>query len=147
MKNIVKKWWFWIIIFFTVLIIIFIIFKIIEENKIKTNMVSMVEGMSDYYKGINNSKSHIDEFNYNNTTGKVEYRPTITLEKYNNIREGMDDKEVVSIIGNYDKKSEGENTYMLEWGNAYSPVYNGYWIQIIFDTNNKVLNKYQTGLK
>lgn len=41
------------------------------------------------YLGIDKADSHSDEFTYNNETGEVEYHPEITLDKYEQIEEGM----------------------------------------------------------
>ena len=94
-----------------------------------------------------NTKSHLDDFSYNYETGDVEYHPNITLEMYDRIKEEMTQEAVVAILGKHENKLDGENTYMLEWGNSYSPITGGYWIQIVFDQNEKVLSKSQTGLK
>lgn len=148
MKDLIKKRWFLgIVIIVCVLLCIIIVFYL--KNKETEKVQSKTgEGASDYISGIDNTKSHIDEFSYNYKTGEVEYKPSkITLEMYNRIKEGTTQEEVISILGKYEKKSEGENTYMLEWGNSYAPINNGHWIQIVFDTNKKVFSKYQTGLE
>lgn len=142
-----KKWWFWLIIVILILIIIFSILKIKEQRMLNRKMETVAESASNFISSTKDVKSHLDEFSYNYETGQTEYKPLITIEKYNNIKEGMNEEEVVLLLGNYDKKSDGENTYMLEWGNAYSPAYNGYWIQIVFDMRNRVSRKYQVGLK
>ena len=146
MKKIIKKWWFWLIIVLIFLILFLIVNEIIEQQKVKKSIENIGNGIKSYTEELNNTNTHLNEFVYDEKKGQVTYSPTITLEKYNNIKEGMSEKEVISIIGDFDKKLDGENTYMLEWGSSYSPAYNGYWIQIVFDADGKVLNKYQTGL-
>lgn len=149
MKDIIKKWWFWAI--FVIICILCYVFSLyyLENKKIKESVSNMGNSASEFTKGIDNAQSHLDEFSYNYGTGEVEYKPSkITLEMYNRIEEGMSQEEVILILGQYEDVLNGENTYILEWGNEYSPVYNGYWIQITFDANEKnVLNKYQIGLE
>lgn len=149
MKNLIKKWWFWGIIIVICILSYILISKHIENKKLEKTFENMGKGASDFITDIDNSESHIDEFSYNYETGEVEYKPSnITLEMYNRIKEGMTQEEVISILGKYETKSEGENTYVLEWGNSYAPINNGYWLQIVFDTTHQnVLNTYQVGLK
>lgn len=67
-----------IIIFLVICLIIIlaiVIPGIIEENKTKESFKNMGNGAKDYYEGINNAHSHIDEFTYNRNTGVVEYHP------------------------------------------------------------------------
>ncbi len=149
MKNIIKKWWFWVI--FIIICILCYVFTLhyLDNKKIKKSVSNIGNGASDFIEGVDNAQSHLDEFSYNYDTGEVEYKPSkITLEMYNRIEEGMSQDEVVSILGKYEDMLNGENTYILEWGNEYSPVHNGYWIQITFNVNEKnVLKKYQIGLE
>lgn len=92
-----------------------------------------------------NIKSHINEFIYNNETGNVEYKPEITIEAYNKIQKGMTEKEVISILGTYDEKSKGDNSYMIAYGKIN--MSNGYRIQIILDNKSQtVISKSQIGL-
>lgn len=149
MKNIVKKWWFWTIVLIICIATYMLISSYIENKKLNEAASNIGKGASDFLEGIENGESHIDEFSYNYQTGEVEYKPLkITSEMYNRIEEGMSEDEVVSILGKYEDIFNGENTYILEWGNEYSPVYGGYWIQITFDNNEKqVLKKHQYGLE
>ena len=106
----------------------------------------MGEGFSDYYDNKKNITSHLNEFTYNYETNESEYKPKIiTLEIYNRIKEGMTQEEVILNLGKYDNKLNGENTYMLEWGN--SNMSKGYWISIIFNKEGTVVSKSQIGLK
>lgn len=147
-KSFYKKWWFWVIVIIVCVLLCIITVSYLKNKETEKVQSKIGEGASDYISGIDNAQSHIDEFSYNYETGEVEYKPSkITLEIYNRIKEGTTQEEVISILGKHEKKSEGENTYMLEWGNSYAPINNGYWIQIVFDTNKKVLSKYQTGLE
>lgn len=92
-----------------------------------------------------NIKSHINEFIYNNETGNVEYKPETTIEAYNKIQKGMTEKEVISILGTYDEKSKGDNSYMIAYGKIN--MSNGYRIQIILDNKSQtVISKSQIGL-
>lgn len=149
MNNVIKKWWFWTILLIICIILYVAISFYMENKRLKESTTNIGDGASDFIEGINNAQSHVNEFSYNNATGKAEYKPSkITLEMYNKIQEGMSQEEVLLILGQYEDILNGENTYTLEWGNEYSPMYDGYWIQITFDINKKeVLKKYQYGLK
>lgn len=147
-KPIFKKWWFWLIFAIILITIILVVGKVREERELDKTMQTIGNSASDYMKGIDNAKSHLDEFSYNNATGKVDYKPKITLEAYNKIKEGMTQEEIVEILGEQENRLEGENTYILEWGDSYKPVTGGYWIQIVFDNKtNKVTNMSQVGLQ
>lgn len=145
MKDLIKKWWFWII---AICICVFICMIIVSylENKKSESVQSKIGGeASDYISGINNAQSHIDEFSYNYGTGEVEYKASkITLEMYNRIKEGMNEKEVIQILGN-GEKMEGDNTYILSWGDIN--MSNEFSIQIVFNKDKTVLSKSQIGLK
>lgn len=147
MKKLIKKWWFWIITLAICLILYIIISNYIENRELKDSMSNIGEGASEFIEGINNAESHLDEFSYNYETGEVEYRPKkITLEMYNRIKEGMNQEDVVLNLGKYDNKMTGDNTYILEWGDA--EMKKGYWISIVFNKDtNTVFNKTQIGLK
>ena len=148
MRDILKKWWFWVVLVIVIICIVFSIKYIIEQKELKQTAENIGRGASNYINGIENANSHLNEFSYNYETGKVEYKPSeINSEMYNRIKKEMTQEEVVSILGNYDNKLDGENTYVLEWGNSYEPINNGYWIQIVFDMNKKVSSMYQMGLK
>ena len=122
--------------------------EIIKQKRLNKMAYNMGKGAADFTAGIENAESYIDDFSYNYNTGEVEYHPNITLEMYNRINEGMSQDEVISILGNYDNKIDGDNSYVLEWGNAYSPVNDSHWIQIVLGSNTKtVLSKYQVGLQ
>lgn len=146
MKNVVKKWWFWGGIIVICILSYILISKHIENKKLEQTFENMGKGANDFITGIDNSQSHIDEFSYNYETGEVEYKPSnITLEMYNRIKEGMTQKEIISILGKYETKSEGENTYLLQWGE--SNMSKGYWISIVFNKDGTVASKSQLGLK
>lgn len=73
MKEIIKKWWFWLIIVTLVLCAIIGIIKYKEKKEIEAKFEAMAEGMADYYKGLKNAETHLDEFTYNYATGQVDY--------------------------------------------------------------------------
>lgn len=149
MKKVIKKWWFWTII--VILIITIVIAKEYKEQKdLEEAMKRIGESASDFYEGIGNAKSHINEFTYNYETGQVEYKPEkITLDMYNKIEKGMAEEEVVGILGNGEKSNpEESNSYLITWGdlNLNTPPY--YRIQIIFDKKTKTVISYsQLGLE
>lgn len=144
--KIFKKWWIWLIIILTILIISVIVIKKIQEKQMENSFENIGKSTVDFLKGIDNAKSHIDEFFYNSQTGNVEYKPSeITLEMFNRIKEGMIENEVILNLGQYDNKILGENSYVISYGN--SDLSKGYWIQIVFNKNNKVISKSQIGLK
>lgn len=146
MKNIIKKWWFWIIAICICMLIYIITVSCLKNKETEKVQSKIGEGASDYISGIDNAQSHIDEFSYNYETGKVEYKPSnTTLEMYNRIKEGMKQEEVVSILGEYETKLDGENTYLLQWGE--SNMSKGYWISIVFNEDGTVSSKSQLGLK
>lgn len=144
-NKLYKKIPFWLIIIIIILLII-IISYIKKQKEIEKSIINTLSA-SDFIAGIENAKSHIDEFSYNNTTGKTEYIPKkITLEMYNRIREDMNEDDVICILGSNEvEKLEAENTYILTWGDM--EMKKGYWIQIIFDKDKKVVSKSEIGLK
>lgn len=119
-----------------------------ENEELKNTFSTIGNSAKEYVEGKENANSHIDEFSYNNTTGEVEYHPTITLEMYNRIEEGMTKEEVISILGKEDSifgEDEGEN-YIIEYGDSL--LKKGYWIHFTMDRKtNKVINKKQVGLE
>ena len=148
MKDLVKKWWFWAIVLIIFIVIYILISSFIKNKRQNETINNIGKGASDFLEGINNSESHIDDFFYNYETGKVEYKPLeITLEMYNCIKDGMKEDDVIAIMGKYERKLDGENTYLLEWGNSNLSKDSKYWMQIIFDKNKTVLSKSQIGLK
>ena len=145
-KKLYQKWWFLIILLVIIIIIGAVIYTKLENEKLETTFKNMGEGFSDYYDNKKNITSHLNEFTYNYETNESEYKPKIiTLEIYNRIKEGMTQEEVILNLGKYDNKLNGENTYMLEWGN--SNMSKGYWISIIFNKEGTVVSKSQIGLK
>ncbi len=76
MKKIIKKWWFWLIIGIVIVTTILVVVKLIEEKEIKEKFSNMGKSATDFTTGIDNAKSHLDEFRYNYETGKVEYTPS-----------------------------------------------------------------------
>lgn len=146
MKEVLKKWWFWLIILIVAVLTISIIVNLINKRKIKESAENIGEGATDFIEGVENADSHSDEFEYNHTTDEVDYKPEVNIEKYNKIEEGMTEEEIILILGKYDNKLQGEENYILEWGDSYSPIYGGYWIQVVFDETGKVTDKNQVGL-
>lgn len=147
-KTFYKKWWFWIIVIALVVIIVLIIFfKYRENKKIEEKIENIGKGASDYLEGIENANSHLNEFTYNYATGEVEYKPQITLEKYNQIENGMTEEVVISILGNGEKMQQEESKgFLMAWGELNLNNYPYYWIQIIFNSSGEVTSKYQLGL-
>lgn len=145
-KTFYKKWWFWGITILIFIIIGVIIYTKLENKKLETTFKNMGEGFSDYYDNKKNTTSHLNEFTYNYETNECEYKPEkITLEMYNRIKEGMTQEDVILNLGKYNNKLDGENTYMLEWGD--SNISKGYWISIVFNKEDTVVSKSQIGLK
>lgn len=135
-------------LFIIAIIIIFIAIAIFvnSNNTTQDKFSSMGSGASDYINEIDNAQSHLNEFTYDSSSKSVNYTPTnITLEMYNRINSGMNEKDVINILGT-GEKTEGENTYLMSWGG--SNMSKGYWIQIVFDSSSKnVISKSQIGLK
>lgn len=147
-KPIYKKWWFWTTIIAIAIISYIIVSNYIENKELETSLKNIGEGATEYIKGIYDADSHLDEFTYNYATGEVEYKPEITVEKYNQIKEGMTEEEVVSILGSGEKlQPEEANGFLMVWGDLMisNPPY--YRIQITFDSSGKVTDKYQLGLE
>lgn len=136
-----------IIIFFICMILLFIVLCMffINGNKTKDSFKNIGEEANEYYKGIENAQSHLNEFEFNYENNEVEYKPIITLNLFNKVNENMTEEEIIKILGNYDFKAEGENTYLLSWGQPN--MSKGYWIQIILSKENKMISKSQIGLK
>lgn len=145
--KILKKWWLWVILM--VIIIVFVTIIQYEENKkLEETFKNIGQSATDYYNDIQSAKGYSDYFIYNYEAGKVEYHPPITIEKYNNIREGMTEGEVISILGNGEKfQSEGNVGFFITWGSLDLKEYPYYRIQISFDNSGKVLMKNQIGLE
>lgn len=147
-KPIYIKWWFWTTIIGIIIISYIIVSNYIKNKELETSFKSIGEGATEYITGIYDADSHLDEFDYNYATGKVEYKPKITIEKYNQIKEGMTEKEVISILGDGEKlQPEEANGFLIVWGDLIisNPPY--YRIQITFDSLGKVIDKYQIGLE
>lgn len=148
MKKIIKKWWFWLIVIVLLISIILIIKEYREQKKIKETMKTIGESALDYYNGIQTAEGYGQYFTYNYETGEVEYHPPITIEKYDEVREGMTEKEVISILGNGEKlQPEGANGFLMTWGDLNLTKYPYYRIQIVFNASGVVENKSQMGLK
>lgn len=119
-----------------------------ENKKLEDSFSTIGQASSDFMTGIDKADSYTNDFSYNYETGEVEYHPTITLEMYNRIEEGMTKQNVIDNLGKEDNIIENEesNSYIIEYGESY--LTKGYWVQIIIDKEtNKVLKKYQVGLK
>lgn len=147
-KIFYKKWWFWAIIIGIAIISFIIIIEYIKNKETETSLKNIGEGATNFIEGIYDADSHLDEFTYNYTTGEVEYKPEITIEKYNQVKEGMTEEEVVSILGSGEKlQPEEANGFLMVWGDIMisNPPY--YRIQIAFNSSGKVINKYQLGLE
>ena len=148
MKNIIKKWWLWLIIIAIVIAGIIFIKEYREQKKLKDTMETIGESTSDFYEEVQNAEGYSDYFIYNYETGEVEYHPPITLEKYDSIKEGMTEKQVISILGNGEKlQPEGSIGFLMTWGELeiWEPPY--YRIQIKFDSSGEVVSKSQMGLE
>lgn len=129
-------------------IIIPIVIEYKENKDLERKLSNIGNGVREYVEEKENAKSHIDEFSYNYETGKAEYHPTITLEMYNRIKEGMTKEEVIEILGKEDNiiENDDSNNYIVEYGNSY--LAKGYWVQVIIDkSTDKVVKKYNTGLE
>lgn len=141
-----KKWWFWLIVI-SIIIISIMIIKWLENKKIETSFENIGEGATDFIEGINDADSHLDEFTYNYETGEVEYKPQITIEKYNQIKEGMTQDEVINILGDGEKlQPDGSEGFLMTWGDLNLSNSPYYCIHVIFDSSGKVSSKYQLGL-
>lgn len=142
-NKIYKSKWLWIVIISITIITIFVI--IYNKNKKEeAKAKAFTEGFKSFNEGIQNSEGYLDDFSYNYNTGEVEYIPkTITLEMYNRIKNGMTEKEVISVLGKGEKLNpKNSNTYMIMWGKS------GSVIQITFDKKtNTVIYANQVGLK
>lgn len=148
MKDIIKKWWFWLIIIAEVIVGIIFIKEYREQKELKDTIKTIGESASDFYEEVQNAEGYSDYFIYNYETGEVEYHPPITLEKYDSIKEGMTEKQVISILGNGEKlQPEGSIGFLMTWGELeiWEPPY--YRIQIKFDSSGEVVSKSQMGLE
>lgn len=148
MKGIIKKWWLWLIIIAVAIVGIIFIKEYKEQKKLKDTMETIGESASDFYEEVQNAEGYSDYFIYNYETGEVEYYPPITLEKYDSIKEGMTEKQVISILGNGEKiQPEGSIGFLMTWGELeiWEPPY--YRIQIKFDSSGEVVSKSQMGLE
>ncbi len=149
MKELIKKWWFWLIIIAVCVIITILIIQYINQKQVEDSFKNIGSGALDYLTGINNAQSYLNDFTYNYETGEVEYKPsTITLEKFNRIKEGMKKNEVIAILGKGEElHTEESKTYMMTWGNLNMTETPYYIIQIIFNENDEVVMSSQLGLK
>ncbi len=148
MKNIIKKWWFWLIVISIIIGGIVCIKAYREQKKLEDTMKTIGESALDFYEEVQNAEGYSDYFIYNYETGEVEYHPPITLKKYDSIKEGMTEKQVISILGNGEKlQTEGSIDFLMTWGKLeiWEPPY--YRIQIKFDSTGKVVSKSQMGLE
>lgn len=148
MKDIIKKWWFWLTIVVLITWIVIGVKDYKEKKELESKFETMAEGMTDYYEQVKNAEGYSDYFIYNYSTGEVEYHPPITIERYDSVKEGMTEKQVVSILGNGEKlQPEGSNGFLMTWGELeiWNPPY--YRIQITFDSAGKVSSKSQMGLE
>lgn len=108
-KPIYKELWVWIVMCLLVLGIALIINSYIENKKIEDKFKNIGNGVSSFYNGINNAKSHLSEFSYNSLTGEVDYNPstfeTVTQSENINQLTAVDIliklKEKNSNIGKY----------------------------------------------
>ena len=128
-------------------LITYIIFsKTYKEDETTKSMKNIAEAAKNYIDGTNTAESHLNEFSYNYSTGQVEYHPKITLEMYNRVKEGMTEKEVVSILGNNYKILDGTILYSLIYGKT--DMSDGYLISIHIDKDKgTVFSKNQEGLE
>lgn len=146
MENKSNKILWFLLIILLIYILLSILFAMINNKKNQKSLETIGKSSTDFITGIDNTKSHLNEFNYNYTTGKVDYKPsTISLNMYNKITEGMNEEEVIKILGTGEKLI-GQNTYIISWGDLN--LSKGYSIQITFDINScNVISKKQVGLK
>ncbi len=136
-----------------IIIVLAIILPIVinrnQENKrLKESFSRIGQAATDYIEDTKNANSYINDFSYDYTTGEVDYHPTITLEMYNRIKEGMTKEDVISILGKEDDilGKDEEEDYIIEYGDTF--LSKGYWIHFTMDRKtNKVINKKQVGLK
>lgn len=148
MRNILKKWWFWLIIGIILIVLIFVIKEYQEKKKIEETFEKIGQLATETYDDTESAEGYADYFIYNYETGEVEYHPPITLEKYDNIKEGMTEKEVISILGNGEKlEPEESDGFLMTWGDLNLNKAPYYRIQINFDSSGKVFLKSQIGLE
>lgn len=147
-KCIIKKWWFWLIIIVVVIVGVIFIKEYREQKKLNDTMETIGESALVFYEEAQNAEGYSDYFIYNYETGEVEYHPPITLEKYNSIKDGMTEKQVISILGNGEKmQPEGSVGFLMTWGELETWKSPYYRIQIKFDSSGKVNSKSQIGLE
>lgn len=141
MKNIMKKWWFWTIITCIIFVVVAVFIKFKEQRKLEETAKKIGESASDFYTGIQEADTHLDEFTYNYETGEVEYKTdTSWLDKYELIRVGMSREEVEQILGEGFKTPDIEDeSFYLNWGEGQG-LDKGQVITVHF-TNNRVTNK------
>lgn len=151
MKCVIKKWWFWLIVIAVAIVGIIFIKEYREQKKLKDTKrynETIGESALDFYEEVQNAEGYSDYFIYNYETGEVEYHPPITLEKYNSIKDGMTEKQVISILGNGEKmQPEGSVGFLMTWGELETWKSPYYRIQIKFDSSGKVNSKSQIGLE
>lgn len=126
---------------------IIVILQCKRQKETKETFEIIGTSANNFYKETQNAEGYLNDFAYNETTGKVEYHPQITLEKYDRIKEGMTEQEVTSILGDGEKiQPEGANSYLMTWGDLdlKKPPYCR--VQITFSLNGTVKNKTQIGL-
>lgn len=70
---------------------------------------------------------------------------SLLLQKYNKIYVGMNKEELISLLGNETERLDGDNTYLLHWGDLN--MSKGYFISVTMDKEtNSVLSKSEIGL-
>lgn len=117
-----------------------------ENKKLEDSFSTIGQAASDYMVGTKEAESYIDDFSYNYATGEVDYHPTITLEMYNRIKEGMTKEDVISILGNEYEILDGTLLYSLVYEKIDES--NGYLIAIHMNKEkDTVFSKNQEGLK
>ena len=120
-----KKWWFWTIIGIVIIILFcFIDFKSIILGNTEKNNQAIINQNED------SVESNI--IATNDTDKKTEIDVTkLTQENYNKIKEGMQEKEVIEILGEGEKLSPEEaETYLIVWEDPNNTFCR---IQIVFD--------------
>ena len=127
-KPVYKKWWFW-------LIVVIIVIAIVGGTQTSTNNTQTSSS-------VNESEVQTTE-NEKTTTKDVK----VTLEQYNQIKDGMTYDEVVALFGGKESSSSesevaGIKSQVMTWnGNGTFSV-----VSIGFQ-NGKVTSKSQTGLE
>lgn len=127
-KPVYKKWWFW-------LIVVIIVIAIVGETQTSTNNTQTSSS-------VNESEVQTTE-NEKTTTKDVK----VTLEQYNQIKDGMTYEEVVEIFGGKESTSSESEIAGIK---SEIKTWNGngtFSVATIGFTDGEVSSKSQTGLE